>query len=324
MSIETPTEVEVDLDAFADELFTGKAPEPKTETEVAPSTPDVTEEKEPEEDDLEEADLEEEGEEEAEAEPDPEPKPVKKTAKDRIRELNAKLRETERRLAEKEAAQVPKQEPKPEPTPVVVPDVPAGPQPDELNADGTEKYPLGVFDPSYISDLTRHTLIVERQQLLAREAREAEQNKVVAARQQLQSEWNQKLDPARERYPDFQEKSETLINSFSGLDPNYGEYLSTTLMSMDYGTDVLYYLSNNPDEAKRIINLGARKATLALGRIENKFVEEAAEKARARPRVSKAPEPPKVINKGATATLPDDEDDLDIFAAKLFDTRARR
>jgi hypothetical protein len=43
-------------------------------------------------------------------------------------------------------------------------------------------------------------------------------------------------------------------------------------MSMDKGPDVLYYLSNHPDEAATIVNSGAQKATLALGRIEAKFM----------------------------------------------------
>src|SRR3546814_11078038 len=84
------------------------------------------------------------------------------------------------------------------------------------------------------------------------------------ARAALQSEWQAKLGPAQERYPDFKEKGEELIENFTDLDEAYGEYLSSTLMSMEYGPDVLYYLASNPEEAKKIVTSGPQKDSIAL------------------------------------------------------------
>src|SRR3546814_4068418 len=59
--------------------------------------------------------------------------------------------------------------------------------------------------------------------------------------------------------------------SFAGIPQEYGEYLTATIMSLDNGPDVLYYLSENIAEAKRIVNLDGTKAAIALGRIDAKF-----------------------------------------------------
>src|SRR3546814_4807298 len=91
---------------------------------------------------------------------------------------------------------------------------------------------------------------------------------------------------------DLKEKGEELIENFTDLDEAYGEYLSSTLMSMEYGPDVLYYLASNPEEAKKIVNSGPQKASIALGRLEARFMDEDKPQQKVRPKVSNAPEPP--------------------------------
>lgn len=328
----TPVESnDVDLDTFAAELFgqTEAAPE-ETTPEVEDTDnedSDATEENTHIEDDTlaDEDDTEEdETEDEVDEDPQPEEKPKKKNRfQERIDELNGKYREEERqrlaleaRLAELEAQN--KAKPKDEKTET---SVDAGPSPDDKTDSGEDKYPLGEFDPNYIRDLTKFTIQQERETAKIEEQARQQEREQQAVVEALEREWQGKMETAQERYPDFQEKSENLASTFEGIDPAYGEYLGAAIMAMDYGPDVLYYLANNPAEAKAIVNSGATKATIALGRLESKFADASTEKQKARPKVSKAPTPPDTRLKGSTAVLsevPDDTDDLDAFERKLF------
>lgn len=324
---QTPVEstVDDDLDTFSDVFFGRKAPDDEQasseEVETSNTDDDAQEDTHPEADTL--ANDEDETEEpEAVAE---EPKPKKNRFQERIDELTGKAREAER---ERDAliARLEKLEQTSKPAPVIEAAENTGPTPDDTNEDGTDKYPLGEFDPNYIRDLTRHTLQTEKEAMQREEAQKAQQTEMEAQRAALQTSWEEKLVPAQERYPDFREKGEELINSLNGLEPAYAEYLTATLMSMEYGPDVLYYLSNNPDEAHQIVNSGATKATIALGRLESKFAASEEEKQR-RPKVSQAPIPPTHLNKGSAVVkieVPDDTDDLDAFADKFFDKKRRR
>ena len=337
---ETPEE---SLDDFSQDFFSsdGKespppAEEPEAaETEVEDET-EATEVTESEEDDT--LATEEDDSEEAEAESDEsseddeeeKPKPKKSRAQERIEELNSKYREEERqrlaleaRLRELEQKlEEPKQPEKAETTPA--PQTSSednGPSPQDVDEKGELKYPLGEFDPQYIKDTVSHTLKVEREAMKQREQEEAQQRERQQAMQELDSQWGEKLDTARERYSDFDEKGQQLIDSLGGIDQQYGEYLSTTIKEMDHGAEVLYYLANNPEEAATIIGMGAQKATIALGRLEATLEGVPAKKTKARPKVSKATPPPPQ-NKGsaiaAGSTVRGDEDDLDAVARALF------
>lgn len=253
------------------------------------------------------------------------PKPKKSRAQERIEELNAKYREEQRKreLLEERLAKLEQNGKTDTPAPKAEV-VDTGPAPDDKNEDGTDKYPLGEFDPGYIRDLTKHTLQEEQKAFAARLEQEKAELARDAERAALQSAWQEKLVPAQERYPDFHEKGEQLLDTFSEIDAAYGEYLSSTIMSMDYGPDVLYYLASHPDEAQTIVKAGPALATIALGRLEAKFAFAEEEKQKARPKVSKAPVPPVHTNKGSAVAhieTPDDTDDLDAFAEKLFKKR---
>lgn len=319
-----------DLDAFSADFFGQKTAAPEPASSDEDETHEVPEDDATNEEDThlgdddtpandEPEDEPEETNEDEGDEPEPKPEPKKKSrAQERIEELNAKYRETERKLAEVMAKLEQKETPAPTNEPVVED---AGPTPDDKLEDGTEKYPLGEFDPNYIRDLTKFTIQQEREAAKQAEVQDQRQKAVQEQKAALAAEWEGKLGPARERYPDFQEKGETLISQFDGIDQSYGEYLTATIMSMDYGTDVLYHLASNPDEAKAIVASGPTKATIALGRLEAKFANADAEKQLARPKVSKAPAPPSHVNKGsavAKAAVAPDTDDLDAFSSEFF------
>lgn len=331
MNEQTPVDQEdldvddIDLESFASDFFGQN----EVATEQANSE---TDEEAPEEDAPSNEEDTHDGEDDAPTEDDDEdteevapPKQKKNRFQERVDDLTGKWREAERReqaLLDRLAAIEGKINPVKEET---VLQTSGEPDPNELNADGSEKYPLGEFDKSYIRDLTKFTL--EKQQAEMRAEMEMEQTRQKEAQQQeaLQSEWNSKLQPAQERYPDFVEKGQTLIESLGNLDEAYGKYLADTLKSMEYGPDVLYYLASNPDEAHRIVNAGATKATVALGRLEAKFAFASEEKEKAKPKVSKAPTPPP-SNKGnlsAHVEVADDTDDLEAFMTKLYPKRSR-
>lgn len=337
----TPDEApEVSLDDFSTEFF-GKdfeeiaepaspdAPEDAEESSDAPqdTQPDVKEEESLDSDDLEVSEdddtlaQDDESEEDKEAEP---PKPKKSRYQERIDELTGKQREAERRASaaelKLEVLEKLNKDTTPEPEPTQRVDD-TGPTTDDKNEDGTAKYPLGDYDPNYIKDLHKHAISSEREAQKALDTKEREQQEINSEREALTANWNEQLGPAKERYPDFEEKGQSLIETFSTIDQAYGEYLTSSLMSMDYGTDVLYYLANNPDVASEIVESGPQKATLAMGRIEAKFADAADEKARAKPKVSKAPTPPTHLNKGSSAArgpVKGDTDDLEAFSKQFF------
>lgn len=308
-----------DLDTFSSDFFGQKSDTPvetTTEKEVPkPEADKVEPTSEPDDTGAEPEDAD------AGTDPD-ETAPVKKKTRfqERIDELTAKAKEAERErdeLREKLKGQNP--EPKPAP---VVPDL-VEPTPTDLNEDGTEKYELGEFDPKYIKDLTKFALKSEKAALEAESNRAAEVASMNAEKEALETNWAAKLPTAQERYPDFQERGEALIGTFSGINEAYGEYLGATIMGLDNGTDVLYYLANNIDEANAIVKAGPAKAAVLLGRIDAKFDEGETKETPPTRKVSNAPAPPPT-NRGvstARGTIADDTDDLDAFSSKLFDKR---
>lgn len=319
-TVDTPVETpDVDLDTFADELFGRSEPAPETtNSEEAPDNAEVTDVTEATEVTEEEAQDETPEATENTEEEAPKPKPSKKpSAQERISQVISERNAERQRVAELQAKLAALENPKQNTEPTSTATAPTS---DALNEDGSPKYPLGDFDPNYIRDLT--TFNVQTQLAEQRKIEEAAKAEAEAKVQQqaLAAEWNEKLTPALERYPDFQEKGQELLESLSGLDSDYEDYIAATIMQLEYGPDVLYYLSSNPNEAQAIVNAGPTKAAVLLGRLESKFLQADAEKTLARPKVSKAPTPPP-INKGSSAvkaSVAPDTDDLEAFEKELF------
>jgi len=324
-----------DLDAF-DTMFHGH------ETPIEDTKEPASSEEEVVEDDADANELEddtlanedeanedgsEDGEDDDEVDPEPDPKPKKNRFQDRIDELTAKAREAERREKALEARLndiLEKVTPKAEAAPEKV-EAFNGPSPDALNEDGTDKYPLGEFDPLYIRDLTRYTIAEETKAYKEAETERTKIQEEETAKVQLAQEWTGKLQDATEKYPDLQEKNYQLVASFEDLEPAYGEYLANTIMTMDNGTDVLYYLANNLEEAGKIAASGPTRATLALGRIGARYELQREEQKERKLKVSNAPTPPPRVNKGAAsvASVAPDTDDLEAFETLLFPKRGR-
>ena len=263
---------------------------------------------------------------------DADDKPVKKTNRyqERINELTAKAREAERRekevlrrLDELAAKQDSATDNKPSAAPVAKENT--GPSPDDTNDDGSEKYPLGEFDPDYIRDLTRHTIQSEQAQANERQAKEQAEREATQAREQLQEQWVEKLTNVTATHEDFMEKTIELEDTFDGLDPQYSDYLVQTIKSLDHGPEVLYHFANNLDEAQKFVKMGPLAATLALGEMNARFKKQE-EKPKPQPKLTAAPPPPQVANKGnkSRTTVAADTDDLDAFSQVFFKPRGTR
>lgn len=318
MSIE-PTDVTPmdtgpeNLDDFEAEFFDKQATAPEPKEEVKPDVEDESDKS----DDSAPNDKAPDGDSDKSEDTDTPPK--KNRFQERVNQLLERERvakeaaaEAERKLAELAAkqAEAPKQD-----TPVSKAN---GPTPDDKNADGSDKYPLGEYDPNYIRDMATHIIDSEYEARRAKEAEEQTQRQIQEARDQLQEQWVQKLAPITEQHEDFLDKTMELESAFEGLDPQYSDYLVQTIKSLDHGPEVLYYFANNLDEAQNFVKMGPLNATLALGEINAMF------KGQTRPeaKLSKAPPPPQV-NKGSKTrtTVAPDTDDLDAFEREFFSKR---
>lgn len=313
VNTETQVEVTDDLDAFSTDFFGQKEVEvPKTEEqaeqegEVDEGAGDTDSQVTDPEDDL-DAEIVEEA-------------PKKKTVQDRINEL-VKQREDIKRDADAKFDALRKEfeDFKKAGQPAVV-DA-KEPSPDSMKENGDPVYPLGEFDPNYIRDLAVFSVEQAQSKIRAISEQELREREQMQATQILQTEWNAKVEAATVEMPDFVEKGQELLRGFNNLDTGYAGYLSTVLMSMEQGPAVLYYLAEHPDEARTIVNSGAQRATLALGRIEQKFIEADAQKKLAKPKVSQTPPPPANRTRGtngAFISVAPDTDDLDAFSREFF------
>lgn len=333
------TETEISLDDFAAELFGGSEDKPSGDAKPEDNQEEDVEDGAPDETDThsaddgatdDEDDLSEENPDETdEDDDDPKANQPKKANRfqERINEVTAARRAAERENEELKAElarlkQKPEENP-PEPKPQggnkTDTSAVQGPKPTDLNEDGTEKYPMGEFDPQFLRDTVQHMLTEQQTAQQAEAARLEQQRQASIQQAQLQESWNEKLEVARERYPDFQDKGEQMLSVFEGIDANYGEYLTTTLMEMDAGPDVFYYLANNVEEAKEIVNAGPRKATMALARLEAQLVGTPVNKA-TKPKVTKTSAPPPRLKGSAVSkgSVPLDTDDLAAFSKELF------
>lgn len=326
------------LDDFAANLFGGSEAQPSDDATSEEVEAEEVEDDAPEETDTHSADdgatEDDESEEEPNTDEDDQPKKGNRF-QERINELTAARREAERRaddverklndvLKRLEENTKPK-EPDPVPSPKDTATNTGAPQAADKNPDGTDKYPLGEFDPKFLQATVQYMLDQKEIQQKQEQREYEQQQELLRQREAVQSAWDEKLVDAQERYPDYQEKGQSLVDSFAGIDEQYGQYLTDTIMEMDAGPDVFYYLANNPEEAKKIVDAGPRKATIALAKLEAQFVSANTETKVTPRKTTKAPTPPPQLKGSAVArsSVPIDTDDLDAFTKALFKAKKK-
>jgi hypothetical protein len=313
-----------DLNEFEDLFYNREAQEAE---EVVNEEEDPEVEGHDEDDALatdEDENLESDDEEEEDEEPQPKQKKNKVPFKERINEMTAKIRETERQNAallkqieEMKSGTEEKTDEKP-PLRDVLPD--GAPDPDAVDDKGEPLFPLGEFDPKYITALTRFT--IEQETTKAKEAaqREEQERAIREVQQELSDSWNTRLDAAEEEMPEIRNNISRLTEAFEGINPAYGEYLAMTIMSSDVGHLVMNYLSDNIGEAQKIVASGPAAATLALGRLEAQFIKNTTKEEKRNKKVSDAPEPPESRTRGhgGRFSVNPDTDDLDAFEREFY------
>jgi hypothetical protein len=252
-----------DLNAFEKDFY--QEPTDEVETEEVPTEDEEVDENEDgplatEED--EDAPAETEDEEQAEEKEAPKPKPKSKL-QTRIDELVEKARladesrvaeKAQRELLERQLAEFKTRKPEvnAEADPTLQEQLPPeAPQPNALDDKGEPIYELGEFDPKFIRDLTKFTIEQETKAATVKAEQEAKVKEVAAAQEALNKSWNERVEKVVEELPDYREKIAEMGKAFEGIDPQYGDYLATTIMQCDNGPEIMYYLSQNIGEAQR-------------------------------------------------------------------------
>lgn len=311
---------EDNLDAFAEQFFAQEGADKEPPAEAASTS--TTEEDG--DDGEEEATDESTGEDESGEEPkqeEPAGKP-KSRFQERIDQLTQKAREAERREQElrqrleelEKGSQDDKEESHNPSASTQANNVP--PNPNDVDQDGNDLYPLGEFDPNYIRDLTRYTVQEEQ-------ARIQQEQQVSQQRQALDKSWSEKVSQATQELTDFTEKVQNLESTFADLDPDYGDFLAQTIKTLDNGPEVLYHLANNLEEAKAAVSQGPLAAALKLGEYNALVAGQkkgSTGSSSVKPRVSSAPPPPVASTQGRSSvnTVAPDTEDLDAFSAVFF------
>lgn len=313
------------LEEFEEALFNEDSEKVVVDTgDDAAETDEDTDAPEGDDEEVEEDSEEENDDDDNDDESEPQQKKGKprKSLQARIDELTRRAYEAERReidalrrLEEREAREreVAKEKP-------IQQRLPQGaPNPDAVDENGNLIYPLGEFDPKFVSDLTRFTVDTE----IANKQREAHARQmeatIHAAQQQLREDWAQKLEAAEEENPNIREDIGELVTTFAGIDPAYGEYLAMTIMTRENGPQILEYLSHNIGEAQKIVASGPATATLEIGRLDAQLArQEIKRNART---VSHAPVPPETVNRGRKSqrNIRPDTDDLKSFEKLFYD-----
>lgn len=319
---------DVSLEEFENQFF-GRTPpaekEEAPEEEVNENEDNSLAPDEDEDEGAEEEGDEDEDSDEEEIEEVPQLKqPKRNKTQERIEKLVADARQAERerdalrieieRLRSESEAKQPK--PVDKPREEVVSD--SAPRPDAKGEDGELIYELGEFDPKFIADLTRHTIEKEMKAAQEKANKDAAEQAVLKQQQELTTAWNDKVTEYEKESPTIRKDILNLTETFANVEPSYGEFLASTIMGLDAGPAVMHYLSQNIDEAQKIVASGPVAATLALGRLEASLTVK--EKRNKTPRVSKAAEPPAEQARGRHGrfSVAPDTDDLDAFERAFF------
>ncbi len=318
-----PEATEGNLDDFTAEFFGTKPEEKEVETVEGDqeNTPAPTEDDQETEQNTEDSDDENEdvGEEEGKFKV-----PKKLTARERIEQLNAKFREEERlRLAEESRrreteARLQELEKKLQ-NPATEQEVKTenkGPAPTDKGEDGEDKYPLGEYDPDYIRDLARYEARQARDEVQRELRQEREKEAAMAQLQQISNEWTTKVAASTERLPDLAEKVSDLERSLADSPQEIVESLAVTVMGLENGPDVLYYLAQNVEEARRIAQ-GGPQALIALGKIDA-MVKPVVEKTEVKKITEASEPPPRTRGMNGQFGVSPDTNDLDAFTREFF------
>lgn len=141
--------------------------------------------------------------------------------------------------------------------------------------------------------------------LLAREAEKEQKQRhesLRAEKTRLSQEYNQRVEKALEKYPDFREVIEDSEAPFN-------EAMRDAVMESEYGPDIAYYLAQNPKKAEAMLKMGVTALNREIGRLEvmlqkQREVAQSTEEQEELPsrKVTKAPAPISPVKSGSSGS----------------------
>lgn len=141
-------------------------------------------------------------------------------------------------------------------------------------------------DQEYDAAMLRHNVKEAAREIAADNARDAvDQHQQEAARAVAET-YNQRVEAAITRFPDFKEV-------VGGAKIQISNAMVEALQESEYGPDLAYQLAKNPEEAQRLATMGTRQLDRELGRMEAAIAAKTPATAPAAPaaRTTKAPAP---------------------------------
>jgi hypothetical protein len=147
----------------------------------------------------------------------------------------------------------------------------------------------------------------DQQRKQAEEAENLSAQEKIAAHQERQAE-------AIEKYPDYQEKIEKCVLPWHANKPkemDVARAFQLAIVDCDNGPDVMYHLTNHPEELARLGTLSSMGVAVAVGRISASLLPSATPKPKP---ASKAPKPITPVSGGSSSsTVPLGETDYQTF-----------
>lgn len=170
---------------------------------------------------------------------------------------------------------------------------PKKPNPAAKDADGKPKYKLGEFDELYAED--KDDYLDARRRYLDIKEREYDtltttpvKDTAAASQQEFQTKLNSTIEVGKKAYKDFDEK---VVKGIEKDAWPLSEVGANFLIDSEVGADIAYHLATSVKVAKEIATLSPIAQVKRLTKLEDKFIADAAEKAKRAKRGSSAPEP---------------------------------
>lgn len=142
------------------------------------------------------------------------------------------------------------------------------------------------------------------------QAESAQKAKINEEFDKVAKSWDSARKKALDKYHDYVEVAES---DELPIPTNVGFSIAQT----DNGTDILYWLGKNIEEAQRIAELPFRKADQEIGRLSERLAKE-------KPGVSKAPSPVKPIGSRSNAGSVTPEEDPGYMERRLTEMRSKK
>jgi len=125
----------------------------------------------------------------------------------------------------------------------------------------------------------------------------------------LSAEWGERESTTQEKHADYEAVTAQAMESFQESKGPGTNSIAHAIQYSEAGPEILYYLGQHPEEARRLFTLHPTQAVIAVGRIEERLALETTG-GEAQPPQPRVPKPPTPIRKVAPRDDGDLRDDL--------------